>query len=241
MHALKPIILIVEDEPDLAAPLAFTLEQNGFHPVCAANGTEAMDRLGQSPRPAAILLDLMLPDFPGTELLRRIQAEPQTSDIPVIMVTARNEEIDIVVGLELGAADYITKPYSNRELLLRLRNVLRRHPVRDTALAPSEPPSLIQVDGLRLDTAAHQAWVHDTEIALTALEFKLLTVMVQRRGRVLSRETLLERVWPPNVQVTERTVDTHVKRMRHKLGPLSAFVQTVRGVGYRFARMEGRG
>jgi two-component system phosphate regulon response regulator PhoB len=168
----------------------------------------------------------MLPDMVGTDICRQIKNDPATRQIPVIMVTAKGEEVDRVVGFELGADDYVTKPFSVRELILRVRAVLRRGEV-------SAPTTILRVGTLALDTEAHRATVEGREILLTALEFRLLHTLLLRRDRVQSRETLLHDVWGLDITVETRTVDTHVKRLREKLGSAGALIETVRGVGYR--------
>jgi two-component system phosphate regulon response regulator PhoB len=174
----------------------------------------------------------MLPDMPGAEVFRRLRSKPATAKIPVIMVTARAEEVDRIVGLELGADDYVTKPYSTRELILRARAVLRR----SMGTADAKVGSEITTFGvLAIDAGAHQAWVEEQEVQLTALEFRLLMALYERRGRVQSRDALLDAAWEEGINVTARTVDTHVKRLRKKLAAAADYVHTIRSVGYRFA------
>jgi two-component system phosphate regulon response regulator PhoB len=222
-----PSVLIVEDERDLARLVSYNLKQAGFDVVTAANGETAL-RAVREERFDLILLDLMLPDMPGTEVCRRLKQAPETAAIPVLMVTAKGEEIDRIVGFELGADDYVVKPFSVRELVLRARAVLRRQ------AATGEPADRFDFERLRVDRAAHRAWVDDAEIHLTALELRLLTLLYDRRGRVLSRDLLLDEVWGRTTDVTSRNVDTHVKRVREKLGAAGEYIETVRGVGYRF-------
>ena len=226
-------ILIVEDEADLRDLLAWNLKASGHEAIEAATGAEGIARALRD-RPDLVLLDLMLPDVQGADVCRRIRSDPALAGTRVIMLTARGEEIDRVVGFELGADDYVVKPFSVRELLLRIGAVLRRGEGR----ADEEKP--IAAGPLVVDRARHKVTVAGEEVALTALEFKLLFTLLSRRGRVQTRERLLEDVWEMNPEVTTRTVDTHVKRLREKLGAAGAFVETVRGVGYRFAeRVEG--
>jgi two-component system phosphate regulon response regulator PhoB len=182
-----------------------------------------------------LLLDLMLPDMSGTEICRQIRVSPRTKQLPVIMLTAKGEEIDRVVGLELGADDYVVKPFSIRELILRMRAVLRRAQ-RD----PDDEVPLVFGD-LHIDPPGHRVWVGGDEITLTYLEFKLLTTLLARKGRVQTRDRLLSDVWDINADVTTRTVDTHVKRLREKLGPAGDYIETVRGVGYRFRARPDEG
>src|SRR5882672_6510251 len=219
-------VLIVEDEKDIVDLLRFNLKQAGHDPVIAMTGEEALAQIVRV-RPDLVLLDLMLPDLPGTEVCRRIKGDARTRQLPVIMVTARGEEVDRLVGFELGADDFVTKPFSVRELLLRIRAVLRRG-------APGEPePARERLGPLRIDEAAHRAYVGDREIDLTALEFKLLATLMARAGRLQTREMLLRDVWQVNGEPQTRTVDTHVKRLREKLGEGRDLIETVRGAGYR--------
>jgi two-component system phosphate regulon response regulator PhoB len=220
-------VLIVEDERDLERVMAYNLRQAGFDVVSAHSGEMAL-RAVKEERFDLILLDLMLPDISGTEVCRRLKQRPETAKIPVIMVTAKGEEVDRVVGFELGADDYVVKPFSVRELVLRAKALLRR------AEGASAPEEKIDFGKLRVDRAAHRAWVDEQEITLTALELRLLMMLYDRRGRVLTRDYLLDEVWGTNVDVTTRNVDTHVKRVREKLGPAGEYIETVRGVGYRF-------
>ena len=227
---MAKLILIVEDEPDLAEVLRYSLEKEGYATRVAPTGGEALIQAAQAPRPELVLLDLMLPDMSGTEVCRRLRADTEFGSTPIIMVTARDDEIDRIVGFELGADDYVTKPFSVRELTLRVRAVLRRSETSD------EPQrDRLTAGRITVDLDAHRAWIDDEETQLTPLEFKLLTTLVGRRGRVQTRDRLLEDVWGYNLDVTTRTVDTHVKRLREKLGAAGAIIETVRGVGYRCA------
>jgi two-component system phosphate regulon response regulator PhoB len=222
-------ILVVEDEQDLQKVLEYNLKQAGHEPIAAMRGRDALE-LVRARRPDAVLLDLMLPDVPGTEVCRALKADPATRSIPVIMLTAKGEEIDRVVGFELGADDYVVKPFSVRELLLRISAVLRRGAVEAT----EESEGRVRFGCLTFDRAAHRAWVDAQEVELTALEFKLLVTLYDRRDRVQSRATLLDDVWGITADITTRTVDTHVKRLREKLVSARDYIETVRGVGYRF-------
>jgi two-component system phosphate regulon response regulator PhoB len=225
---MSGLILIVEDEKDLVANLAYNLEREGYQTRSALCGKDALALCRQKPLPDLVLLDLMLPDISGTEICRKLKNEGTTAGIPVIMLTARGEEIDRVVGFEMGADDYVVKPFSVRELMLRVRAVLRRS--NGTEEGPAE-----RVFGLlRVDREGHRAWVNDAEVVLTALEFQLLVTLMKRRGRVQSRNALLSDVWEVKADITTRTVDTHVKRLRQKLGPAGEYIETLRGVGYRF-------
>lgn len=219
-------ILAIEDEPDIQKILEYNLRKAGHEVVQALRGEDGLD-LARSVRPDLILLDLMLPDLQGTDLCRILKAEADTKDIPVIMLTARGEEIDRVLGFELGIEDYVVKPFSVRELLLRIQVILgrRKH---------AEKPSVIHFGCLRVDPEAHRAWVGEEEIHLTTTEFRLLLTLYERRNRVQSRMTLLEDVWGMNADAETRTVDTHVKRLREKLQTAETYIETVRGSGYRF-------
>jgi two-component system phosphate regulon response regulator PhoB len=222
-------ILLVDDEQDLIETLRYSLEREGYTTLAAKNGATAMGFIGQSRPPDLVLLDWMLPDMSGTEVCRNLRMGERTRGIPVIMVSARSEEIDRVVGFELGADDYVTKPFSVRELLLRIKAILRRR--RSDAAATTEET---QWGNLRVDFEGHQVWVDEQAVTLTALEFRLLTTLLARRGRVQTREMLLSDVWSVQVDVTTRTVDTHVQRLRKKLGGAGQYIETLRGVGYRF-------
>jgi two-component system phosphate regulon response regulator PhoB len=226
-------ILVVDDEEDLRALLEMHLRREGFSTVSAASGAEAL-ALARDTTPALVILDLMLPDLSGTEVCRRLRASPETADVPVLMLTARGEEIDRVVGFEVGADDYVVKAsFSARELVLRVRALLRRRGVPEVG---SSSDGRVRVGVLAIDDAAHRVWVADQEVELTATEYKLLWTLVQRAGRVQTRGTLLQEVWEMPPDLNTRTVDTHVKRLREKLGDGAAHVETVRGVGYRFNR-----
>jgi two-component system phosphate regulon response regulator PhoB len=220
-------ILVVEDERDLQKVLSYNLKQSGFDVVVASDGETALRALKEEPFDL-VLLDLMLPGMPGTEVCRRLKQNRETANIPVVILTARGEEVDRVVGFEIGADDYVVKPFSVRELVLRIQAILRR------GGAPGAPDERVQFGVLRIDRPAHRVFSGDVEVSLTALEFKLLAMLYDRRGRVLSRDTLLDEVWGAHVDVTRRNVDTHVKRLREKLGEAGAYLETVRGVGYRF-------
>jgi two-component system phosphate regulon response regulator PhoB len=226
-------ILIVEDEEDLVQTLEYNLRQEGYETRAALTGKEALEQARREPLPDLVLLDLMLPDLPGTEVCRRLRQDPATRSLPVLMVTAKGEEIDRVVGFEMGADDYVVKPFSVRELLLRVRAILRRAGASETAAPTPSGEEAITLGRLRIDPQAHRVWVDEEEVQLTALEFKLLALLARRRGRVQTRDQLLEDVWDMPGDLTTRTVDTHVKRLRQKLGPAGAYIETLRGVGYR--------
>jgi two-component system phosphate regulon response regulator PhoB len=224
--------MIVEDEPDLVRLVEFNLQQAGFETIAFDRCRDALASASTAP-PDLVLLDLMLPDGSGTDVCRTLKADPKTRNIPVIMVTAKGEEVDRVVGFELGADDYVVKPFSVRELVLRVKAILRRSEPTDSTPAPA--PEMVTFGVLKLDRTAHRVFVEDEEVTLTALEFRLLTTLIERKNRVQSRDTLLEDVWGLRLQVETRTVDTHIKRLREKLGAAGAYIHTVRGVGYRFA------
>jgi two-component system, OmpR family, phosphate regulon response regulator PhoB len=226
---MSGLILVVEDEKDLLDNLAYNLAREGYQTRLAQNGRQALELAAKDPPPDLVLLDVMLPDLDGFEVCRQLRRDARTRRTLVLMLTARSEEVDRVVGFEVGADDYVVKPFSPRELLLRVRALLRRGRVEEDG-APSE--TLFGL--LRVDPAAHRVWVQAREIVLTALEFRLLATLLARKGRVQSREMLLDTVWGIQAEVTTRTVDTHVKRLREKLGPAGAYVETLRGVGYRF-------
>ena len=220
-------ILVVEDEKDLQDVLSYNLRQAGHEATLVETGQEALARVGTE-TPDLILLDLMLPDMSGIDVCRALKSGPATRHIPVVMLTAKGEEIDRVVGFELGADDYVVKPYSMRELTLRLQAILRR---RST---PAEGNGVVTFGRLRIDREGHRVWVDGGEIGLTALELRLLCTLHDRRGRVQSRAVLLDEVWRMSSDVNTRTVDTHVKRLREKLGDAGMYIETLRGVGYRF-------
>jgi two-component system phosphate regulon response regulator PhoB len=233
-------ILVVEDEADIRQILAYNLGQAGYEILVADRGEQAL-ALARENRPDLVLLDLMLPDMSGLEVCRNFKSESSLRDIPVIMLTARSEEIDRVVGFELGADDYVVKPFSVRELGLRIQAVLRRSRGQAaTNDSPQESDGPIVFGRLRVDRNAHRAWVDGSEVALTPLEMKLLWLLYERRGRVQSRGTLLDDVWEASPENNTRTVDTHIKRLREKLGMAGDYVETVRGVGYRFADLPER-
>jgi len=225
---MTPRVLVVDDEPDLLELVRVNLAQSGYAVETASSGSDALAALRRAP-PDVMILDLMLPDISGTELCARVRADQRLTGLPIIMLTAKSEEIDRVVGLELGADDYVTKPFSPRELALRVRAVLRRR-------APSgDGARILEHGALRVDPDSHRASVEGREITLTAKEFQLLVALMGRPGRVMTRERLLDEVWGSDITVTSRTIDTHLKRLREKLGAAGDLIETVRGVGYRFA------
>jgi two-component system phosphate regulon response regulator PhoB len=224
----RPRICVVEDEPDIAEVLEFNLERAGFAVEVARRGDTALEAIRRRP-PALIVLDLMLPGIDGLELTRLLKRDPATARIPLVMLTAKGEEVDRIVGLELGADDYVPKPFSPREVVLRIQSVLRRR--GGDAGAAADP--VVGAGTIRLDPEAHRAEVRGEELPLTATEFRLLKVLLERQGRVQTRARLLADVWGYSEDVDSRTVDTHVRRLRRKLGPESERLETVIGVGYR--------
>lgn len=225
---MSGLVLVIEDEVDLATTLEYNLRLEGFQVRVAHHGRDGLAAAMVEPVPDVIVLDLMLPDLSGTEICRQLREHDATRKTPVIMCTAKGEEIDRVVGFELGADDYVVKPYSMRELILRVRALLRR------AQRSDGEPAVTTIGRLKVDRDAHRVWVDHREVDLTALEFRLLQALFARRGRVQTREALLSDVWGIVADVTTRTVDTHIKRLREKLGEAGAYVETLRGVGYRF-------
>jgi two-component system phosphate regulon response regulator PhoB len=223
-------VLVVEDETDLREVLEYNLVQAGHRVRAVAEGILAL-RLARELPPDLVLLDLMLPDMPGTEVCRQLKKEAATEATRVIIVSAKGEEVDRVVGFELGADDYVTKPFSVRELMLRVGAVLRR------GLAAEQ--RVLQMNELVVDKSAHRVAVDGREVALTTLEFKLLTTLLERQGRVQTRTTLLSDVWGIQADITSRTIDTHVKRLREKLGTAGRYIETLRGVGYRMSDAPG--
>ena len=221
-------ILVIEDEKDLVDILDYNLRKEGFFVISALDGRTAFRHLESGALPDLVILDIMLPDITGIEICRQMRANPRTRELPVLMLTARGEEIDRVVGFEVGADDYVTKPFSVRELMLRVKSLLKRSGYRSESIEEA-------VFGLlRIDFPGHRVFVEGEESPLTALEFNLLKTLFLRKGRVQTRETLLSDVWDINADVTTRTVDTHVKRLREKIKEAGRYIETVRGVGYRF-------
>lgn len=220
-------ILIVEDEASIAEVIEYNLAREGFEVATEPRGDTALDLIRSRP-PDLILLDLMLPGLDGLELCRLIKGDPRTGAIPLLILTAKGEEVDRIVGLELGADDYITKPFSPREVVLRVKAVLRRAEGQE----PRETDHL-EVGQLRLDVPGHRLLVDAEEVTLTATEFRLLKILMERCNRVQTRETLLTDVWDYSQEVDSRTVDTHIRRLRRKLGPEASRIETVIGVGYR--------
>jgi two-component system phosphate regulon response regulator PhoB len=216
-------ILIIEDENDVADLLALSLRKGGFKVSTATDGASGLQN-ARDDRPDFVILDLMLPKMSGLEVCRILKSDSATSHIPVLMLTARAEEIDRIVGLEFGADDYVTKPFSPREIMLRIRAILRRG---------EKPEETLQAGSISIDPARHQVRVNGKRVHLTSLEFKLLRTLMHRRGRVQDRDKLLNDVWGYESVIDTRTVDTHVRRLREKLGKAGDAIETVRGFGYR--------
>lgn len=225
-------ILVVEDEPDINKTVSYNIANEGLKPLSALNLTEAESYISSN-NISLIILDLMLPDGSGLDFCKKLKSSNAYSDIPIIIVTAKDDEVDKVVGFELGADDYVTKPFSVRELILRIKAILKRNSKDMTQNISSK----IETFGiLSINEDSHEVFINDDEIILTALEFKLLKHLLDRRGRVQTRDQLLSDVWGYSAHITTRTVDTHVKRLREKMGVMGKHVQTIRGVGYRFSR-----
>lgn len=228
---MRTKILIVDDEADILTLLEYNLDKAGFEVISAQDGPEAIE-LTKKKRPDLIILDIMLPSMEGTEVCKIIKKDEATSHIPVIMLTAKGEEIDRIVGLELGAEDYITKPFSPRELILRVKAVLKRlHGQQEKNKSITAGPIFIDINRLLVTLSGKT-------LKLTAIEFNLIVELTKARGNVLSRNELLDRVWGADVYVTDRTVDTHIRRLREKLGKAAKYIETVRGFGYRFLEDE---
>jgi two-component system phosphate regulon response regulator PhoB len=220
-------VLVVEDEPDIVALVAYHLAKAGYRVSTAATGTDALD-LARQECPALVVLDLMLPGLSGFDVLEQLRADESTRDIAVLMLTARREEPDRIRGLSLGADDYLTKPFSPQELVLRVAAILRR-----VGAASVSPSDVIQLGPIRIDRAALRVSVDGAQIELTPTEFKLLLMLAERRGRVQARAHLLETVWEAAPDIQTRTVDMHIQRLRTKLGSAGDLIETVRGFGYR--------
>ena len=224
---VRPKILVVDDEPEAVELVEFNLKQGGFDVAVAADGAEAIKK-ARGLMPSLIVLDLMLPEVDGLEVCKMLRRDSATSKVPIIMLTAKAAEIDRILGLELGADDYITKPFSPRELVLRVKRILQR------GQAPDQEQERLKFGDLVIDGPRHLVTWRGKKVDLTATEFKLLMLLAQRRGRVQSRDQLLRDVWDYQSAIDTRTVDTHMRRLREKLGAASKYLDTVRGVGYRF-------
>lgn len=227
----EPVILVIEDEQDILDLVAYHLEQAGNRVLKTMDGAEGL-QLCRDKLPDLVVLDLMLPNMEGKEVCRRIRRGAETNRIPVLILTAKTEEVDRIVGFEIGADDYMTKPFSPRELVLRVESILNRTLQRKPA------SNLIRFPGLFIDPDQPKVEVNNEEVTLTATEFKLLYYLASRAGRVQTREILLDQVWGYSFEGYARTVDTHIRRLRTKLGPLKGCIETVRGIGYRFREEE---
>ena len=224
--AVAKTVLVAEDEEDVLLLVAQSLQQAGFAVLKAADGLSAL-RQARQQAPALVVLDLMLPGMTGLEVCRELKQDPATRHIPIIMLTAKAEEVDRIVGLELGADDYITKPFSPRELVLRTKSVIRR------SAPQAEAEDILKHGGIEVDRARHRVVVNGVPVEFTATEFNLLALLLERRGRVQSRNTLLNDVWGYENSIDTRTVDTHIRRVREKLGAAADCIETIRGFGYR--------
>ena len=224
---MKPKILVVDDEPEAVELVEFNLKQAGYIVTTAADGAEALKK-ARAQIPDLIVLDVMLPEMDGFEICKTLRLDPATARVPILMLTAKAAEIDRVLGLELGADDYLTKPFSPRELLLRIKKIIVRNQVEE------KPNDQMHFGELLIDLPRHLASWKGRPMELTATEFKLLTLLAQRAGRVQSRDQLLRDVWEYDSLIDTRTVDTHMRRLREKLGAAARHLDTVRGVGYRF-------
>lgn len=224
----RKTILVVDDEKDLVDLITYNLQRNGYDVLCAHNGNEALE-VAQREHPDLIVLDLMLPGIDGTEVARRLKGDARTSNIPLVMLTAKGEETDVVVGLTLGADDYVTKPFSMKILLARLTSLMRRSEQQ----AGAAEPAMLRAGPLSIDTSKHEVSVDGEPVKLTLTEFKLLAALLTARGRVLTRDQLMDKAMGTDVFVTDRAIDVHVTAIRKKLGKANWLVRTVRGVGYR--------
>jgi two-component system alkaline phosphatase synthesis response regulator PhoP len=233
--AARRRVLVVDDERDIVDMIAYNLGRNGYEAVIAYDGNQALEIIDKQ-APDLIVLDLMLPGLDGMEVARRLKAEPRTARIPILMLTAKGEETDVVVGLTLGADDYVTKPFSMKVLLARVGTVLRR---TDTSAATPGEGGTLRTGPLRIDTFKHEVFLDDEPVKLTLTEFKLLSALVGARGRVLTRDQLMDKAMGSDVFVTDRAIDVHVTAIRKKLGGASWLVHTVRGVGYRLRESPG--
>ena len=220
-------ILIVEDEPDIRDTISYNFDKEGFKVLSSPNGKSAL-KLLEKHDPDIVILDLMLPDISGLDLCRQIKNDKKLSNTSIIMLTAKSEEVDRIVGFELGADDYVTKPFSVRELILRVKVLIKKHS------SPEDLDKSITLGSIYMNLDAHEVQINKKEIILTALEFRLLKHLLLRKGRVQTRDQLLGDVWGYSSEVTTRTVDTHIKRLREKLGVVADYIQTIRGVGYKF-------
>ncbi|MCE2940437.1 MAG: response regulator [Gemmatimonadota bacterium] len=233
-HPVAERVLVVDDEPDIVALVAYHLAKVGYRVSTAASGADAL-AMARQDRPALIVLDLMLPGMSGYDVLEQLRADEATRGIAVLMLTARREEQDRITGLSLGADDYLTKPFSPQELVLRVQAILRR-----VAAPESTPNDRVSIGPITIDRAAHRVSVNGAEVELTPTEYKLLATLAERRGRVQGRGHLLETVWEAAPDIQTRTVDMHIQRLRAKLGPAGEIIETVRGFGYRIRGAQSK-
>jgi two-component system phosphate regulon response regulator PhoB len=229
----KERILVIEDEPDILEMIRYNLDREGYRVSAVVNGEDGFERAHQD-APDLVLLDLMLPGVDGLEICRRLKADPVTRGIPIVMVTAKGDESDIVLGLGLGADDYVPKPFSPKELVARVKAVLRRAPLREETSSKER----IAVGGVVIDSTRHRVFVDEEDVSFTATEFRLLHFLGTHPGRIFTREHLLSRVIEDAAVVGERNIDVHVRSIRSKLGSSRELLETVRGVGYRFRELE---
>jgi two-component system, OmpR family, phosphate regulon response regulator PhoB len=225
-------ILVIDDEADVTELVAYHLRAKGYQ-VESLNNPNGSVGAARTFEPDLVILDVMMPDLNGVQICRMLRADPKLKEVPVIFLTAKAEEADRIKGLETGADDYICKPFSTKELMLRVQSILRR-----TGEAPVESPKMLQAGQIRMDVDRHEVSVSGQVIELTATEFKLLRLLMERRGRVQTREHLLINVWNYETEIETRTVDTHVRRLREKLGGEADWIETIRGVGYRLAERK---
>lgn len=221
-------ILVADDEPDVLNLVSINLKNAGYNVIKAEDGLAALNQARET-NPSLIVLDLMLPEMSGLEVCKVLKKDTQTASIPIIMLTAKAEEVDRIVGLELGADDYMTKPFSPRELVLRIKSVMRR------AAGTTESADHLKLGDITVDRSRYEVSIKGKAVEFTATEFKLLALLMERRGRVQSRDTLLNDVWGYESVIDTRTVDTHIRRLREKLGQAADCIETIRGFGYRIA------
>lgn len=229
----KKKMLIIEDDANISRLVQYSLDKAGFHAMVALTGEDGLNLL-QKNTVDAIVLDLMLPGMDGLEVCKHVRQNPRTADVPIIMLTAKGEEVDRIVGFEIGADDYVVKPFSPRELVLRVKAIMKRL----ESATRTDNADMYTWGSLTVDTIKHIACVGKKEVELTPIEFNLLVLFLKRKGRVQTRDVLLNDVWGIDAFITTRTVDTHVKRLRQKLGKAGDYIQTVRGIGYRFSDRE---
>jgi len=223
-------ILLVDDEEDILELLKYNLEREGYRVLTARNGVQALTHLATPPD--LFVLDVMMPEIDGWELSRRIRANPNTLHVPIVFLTARDTEVDEVLGLELGAADFITKPVRMRTFIARIRKALKR------PLAPEPPVGILEIGALRIHPANYTVEIGKRELSFPRKEFQVLLYLAKHPARVVSRETLLNEIWGHDVYVVDRTIDVHIRKIREKLDKYSRYIETVKGVGYRFSAEE---